>query len=357
MSNLWVAHILPDRELIYRRMTDDGEQVIPFAFDAPAVRRDVVESMAGLLQSWSAPLVMEHTPGAFAYGYVRGVNELDGGIFALVECISADVQAKLSEPARKQYVSVGMGRDSADSTGRVWPWALWELSLVAIPAFEVGQQPIRAASAADLEAFGYTQAARTEPEPLRIAASARKQLYIFADTRHTSHTKLANQTGGRMEMEELISMVTAMQESLASCMARLDALESMGESDDDMAMDPAMMDPTEDPAELKAQLSAAERIIARPELAPIRATLVTLAKSNPGEVDRLVAAWPKATVQASKLPVVPAVAITAAPAVNVADADEAPHARALKIQASHHAAGKSTTYPEALRLAQAGVNV
>lgn len=336
--NVWIAHFLPDRE--FHLAGPDGVDV--YALDDAVERSALVSSMRRFADVWTAPLIREHAPQAFALGYVRAIAERDGGVYALVDVIDDDTLEALSDPRRKQYVSLGAGRNCTDSTGKRWPWALYELSLVAIPAFESGQQPMRPANEKDLALFDFTPH-RAE---VRIAAN-RKQLYTLTNPGGMP-AKL--QEASAMN-DEVLQMIEEMRGVIASCMERLAALEAVkAEAGYTEMADDAGVGVEDESAMLRAQLAAVRLIASNPSLAPIESALVTLSLVNPADA-KLVASHFPAT--SGKLPVVARKVTASAQASNLANggADNV-HRRALDIQAASHAAGAPITFDLALTRAR-----
>lgn len=349
---LYRAHIFPSTDLSVRRVGPDGPEIMKLRFGSEEFRSAIFDGFTEFLAEWQAPVIREHTPNGCALGHVVGFDLNDDGVFAYVRPTADDKIGPGIASREIGFVSAGFDVDSPDSSGVVRPFALYELSIVDIPAFTVGQQRMRAATAEEIARVN-TPAARVGNT--QIAASIGRGLYT-THVRSNMHTFSSGSPGTHTQentmegMEELVTKVTAIAETIASLEARIAALESSGDDDmgDDVDMGAGMDD-------MRAENYALRKVIDNPALKPLADTLKTLAKVGTAECDKAAANFVKLAkaAPAPALPKIPPVVTQPAGASDDPVGDDADAAfnhikLAREYQRSQARKGNTVSYEAAL---------
>ena len=290
---MYRAHILPAADLHIQN--GHGPRVLELS--SSELRQAIHDGFSDFLNLWRAPIIREHTPAGKALGHVVGFELADGGLFAYVQPTEDDELGAEIESRRAQFVSVGFDMDQPDSTGTVRPFALYELSIVDIPAFTVGQQPLRRATA---EEIARVSAVDLQSKQTSIAASHTRRLYTTGSpgNMHTKAGKSGSstlagdpaQTSEVQVDEEAKAQMTAIVESLAALESRIAAIEAgMVEAGaEEVAGDMAEAEvESEELANMEAENYALRKAIGNPALAPLVGTMAKLARISRAECDKL----------------------------------------------------------------------
>jgi hypothetical protein len=329
--NYYRAHILPMGLL---RLTRDSEEIDVI------VTPEIAESLSQGLQVWHPPLIREHEGNGSSEGVVAAIYHDAEGVYAIV-WVSDPATAQSIDQGRTRWVSVGMTLGGADNSGTPRGAMLYELSLASVPAFAVGQQPLRRAGLDDLAAAGMRD---PTIDAAPIAASGRCGAPLYISSRPVTRVQASTTTPApEAPMEELQAQVAALTETIAALDARVAALESAGAPAEGTQMPDDMSAAM---AEKDAEVYALNLVIANPALAPIKDALITLSRVDRGQADKLAKSG---IVKASALPVRDA-APTAAPATG---GGETLQQRALRIQAARRAEGKPAKFNDCLAEAAA----
>lgn len=217
------AHLLPRTDTLYVS-EDTSVKLDGDKFDILA------DSIAEFVTAVQPNVLIEHEVDGSSYGKVLQTYTEDSGLYAILEI---DEEC-LPENFSLRWVSPRIAWNHVDVTGRKWPAALLETSLVSVPRFLVGQENLMEVSlSSTLEMFTGT------------AILNSSEIYFAEPLTSTTTTPTTEDQMNREEIEMLVKELLA---------ANAQTMAMAKEGDSEMYQGPkSMMAADADPISLEIE--------------------------------------------------------------------------------------------------------